>query len=121
METNFVTSKISKMLDDLQYNERCLAFFDQDDELILLGKGLRNSDLLAGMSAPLWQQVIDWFIVTYKFQVIFSYGDFAEKWAFQLNPVEGGRKPPYRSDYIYSYEEARGQAILKAIELISKP
>lgn len=55
----FVSYEIAKKLDYLQFNEECLAFFDEDNNL-QIGGSFKNSSMLKGVTVPLYQQVIDW-------------------------------------------------------------
>lgn len=57
----FLPAKLASEANNHLYNEPCLAFFTEDNEFNLLSKPLRNTDMLRGFTAPLYQQIIDWF------------------------------------------------------------
>lgn len=133
MNKQFVTYEIALKLKELGFNEGVCAYYkgkpystDGTEGKFcwygeLDGHGnwlIVNNDSI--VAAPLWQQVIDWLVDVHKYHIEPTYGDYAKKWAFQLNAVNGGRKPPFRSDYIYNYSEVKIHAILKALELINK-
>lgn len=113
MEEEFVTRDIAKIMDDLQYNGTCFGFYSEDGDLIF-GK-YKNSNMLKGFTAPLWQQAIDW-LRTKKVKVIEStLGGWrsysSEKIGWDIY-IPSQRTPIYKS---MPLEEA----ILKALTLIS--
>jgi hypothetical protein len=64
MKKEFVTYKIAKKLKELNFNTECFATYHPSGEIISLGItrpviniGIQNSFLV---TAPLWQQAIDW-------------------------------------------------------------
>ena len=83
---------------------------------------VKNSEFtkaIHNVAAPLWQQVIDWFRIKYNWLIVVDVANSNEYYAAIREYDKIGAiisKIPYK---IYSiYEEAREQAILKAIELI---
>lgn len=134
MKTQFVTYEIALKLKELGFDESCLACFTSR----LSGKDFTEfwfSDQIWGNSdfhpdvrickntdftneksctAPLWQQVIDWFIDNYNYNIEIRRNWPKLKYFYTID------HPLLRevSTSIYSRKEAREQAILKAIELI---
>jgi hypothetical protein len=126
MKEQFVPYEIALKLKELGFDEECLAHYRYNSnmtkpDLINIGgitpnksfldklKGFENESLVL---APLWQQVIDWFRTNCNRNVIINTVDW-ETWFFVVNSVVNINR--------YSnYEEAREQAILKVITLISK-
>lgn len=123
MKKQFVTYPIAISLKELGFNEPCLAEYDLDDNnhSIELIERLETTSInsIKVLTAPLWQQVIDW---------------FREKHQININPLIDHNGVYYWviSRPINSYEVetedingesweiARETAILKAIEIIKK-
>jgi hypothetical protein len=135
MEREFVTYKIALQLKELGYNKRCLACFTPHMgngifELVREGSSNEKSGFnerfiksgaINGCSAPLWQQVIDWFREKYDTHIeIYNYNG---GWAFRVFSLKTVKiyfeqtvgEIRNNSDEFY---DVREQAILKAIELI---
>ena len=127
MKNQFATYEISLKLKELGFNEECLAFFLMRNDLRIKEykeSGNKNSAFYNNTvcSAPLYQQIIDWFREKYNIHILVSgrlidspeskvyvweiYGDFKE---LPEELYDGINK---------DYYKAREQAILKAIELI---
>ena len=123
MKNQFVTYEIALKLKELRFDEPCFGGYYHEDKEI-------NHDLFIGYNmfdgeefnreyfilAPLWQQVFDWFREKYNIYIKISYKG---KYWYEYKKGYGG----YINDFshiVSSYEEAREQAILKAIELIKK-
>ena len=135
MKEQFVTYEIALKLKELGFGEECLVFwFKKEQKLsieneyynILMCQKNKNSDFNINsnyISAPLWQQVIDWFYDKGIFIIISM--DITSMWVYQVGP---GFPPMEKiipqwvtSDYVYNNpNEAREQVILKAIELCQK-
>ena len=141
MNKQFVTYEIALKLKELGFNEKCLASYYTDDERNY-GKGdiydcrrklsssidfdpfkeefdnfYINSNETYYVSAPLWQQVIDWFREKHNMYIEITYEGGLQKdtslYSFQIWSNQTSNK----SDKM-NYFKAREQAILKAIELI---
>ena len=154
MEKQFVTYEIALKLKELGFNEKCLASYYTDDERNYdkgdiydcrrkLSSSIDfdpfkeefdnfyiNSNETYYVSAPLWQQVIDWLrnehdivieIVRQKY-----FDTYANSYAYEVvckvyknKELEGSVviRDNKNNHIFYSYEEARERAILKAIEL----
>ena len=136
MEKEFVTYEIALKLKELGFNEECFGFFTYLGELrrytnhdgdLNTFQTVKNNQIKMGdewCCAPLWQQVIDWFIVKYNLYLsIFPYynesGDLF--WYNIVNTKEEG-SCLFESDLkkVNNYHKSREQAILKTIELIKK-
>ena len=149
MKSQFVTYEIAKSLKELEFDEPCLAGYENFDCGIQLhipaGKhssvskipfyknySKQNTHIV---KAPLWQQVIDWFrekyevdiniyikkvsngnIAIYVFSIFFIAEHPDKKWYNESLDYDSQKE---NVDFV-RYSTAREQAILKAIELVSK-
>ena len=154
MEEQFVTYEIALKLKELGFNKPCLASYYTDDERNYAKDGTYdcrqkisssidfdpfkeefdnfyiNSNETYYVSAPLWQQVIDWF--REKYNLLIDSPKLDEwnigKWSVKITSLDKSIileeyvGQPYWRIYrcFRTYEEAREQAILKAIELCQK-
>lgn len=135
MEKEVVTYEIAIKLKELGFNEECILYYTNDkliseDEFLY---HIRNGSPLTyncnekscqtdwlnwgGMSiiptsAPLWQQVINFFMEKHNLCIFTIKYDNEEFYSTILNKWESSK--------FKSYEVAREQAILKAIELCQK-
>ena len=127
IKEQFVTYEIALKLKELGFDERCLGYFDiQSKELWLndLGKNIINLPEIL-LPAPLWQQAIDWFREKFHFHILIENVNVPEpkRWVYEINKLPAGVIILWNKDTsptFGSYEEAREQAILKAIELCQK-
>ena len=143
MEEQFVTYEIALKLKELGFNEKCLASYYTDDERNYdkgdiydcrrkLSSSIDfdpfkeefdnfyiNSNETYYVSAPLWQQVIDWFREKHNMYIEITYEGGLQKdtslYSFQIWSNQTSNK----SDKM-NYYKCREQAILKAIELCQK-
>jgi hypothetical protein len=154
MEKKFVTYDIAKALKELGYSEPCLGHFQ--DNIEMFSHKPINGVLYLGFlgqcksepydwnntpkwgvasqvfySAPLWQDVIDWFREKHNIIIEISYYQYHGKfiglhYKYLINRI---LSEPILDDYSESlhdenenvdFYKAREQAILKAIELIKK-
>jgi len=142
MKNQFVTYEIALKLKELGFNERCMAEysvynqkqcsqndpdfrFNTDEDLGII---FQDSNIYPDtISAPLWQQVIDWFREKHDVNIIIAKNskeiieyvkskdysiDISSRlfcWYFIDHDPKGNTS---------TYSEAREQAILKAIELL---
>ena len=148
MEKQFVTYEIALKLKELGFNEKCLASYYTDDERNYdkgdiydcrrkLSSSIDfdpfkeefdnfyiNSNETYYVSAPLWQQVIDWFREKYNLDVYTEPTYSLIEYSFKIISVQGkSKRQEYWDDMAKtykSYQEAREKAILKAIELCQK-
>ena len=143
MEKEFVTHEIALALKELGFDEHCLAYYKPyyekgvitypilysfmqtfDEELETYKSSELDSDTWKDyLLAPLWQQVIDWFREKYEIDIYPEPTYSLTEYNFKIITIQGKSK---RQEYFkemnktYSFQEAREQAILKAIELIKK-
>ena len=133
MKEQFCSYKLSRILDDLQFNKKCLAFYTEDKYFIFLDKPLRNSDLLKGFSSPLYSQVIDWLREKYNIQVLqicpipqeaikAAKGKLDNKkgYGFFLYNINWNPRIPNLDVWEEDFYKGREKAVLKAIELIEQ-
>ena len=143
IQNQFCSYKIALKLKELGFNEKCLASYYTDDERNY-GKGdiydcrrklsssidfdpfkeefdnfYINSNETYYVSAPLWQQVIDWFKEKHNMYIEITYEGGLQKdtslYSFQIWSNQTSNK----SDKM-NYYKCREKAILKAIELCQK-
>ena len=132
MKEQFVTYKIALALKELGFDEECLAYFNNDKyrDLICTCENGMDGDFTVyhysgDVNAPLWQQVIDWFdnkniiigidinpgTLFYRVHLYKRYYHNPGRLVIRKYFLSG------EFDNFISKEEAREQAILKAIEL----
>jgi hypothetical protein len=130
MNKQFVTFEIAKKLKELGFNKKCIYLFNSTDDIpqpyisepacwidwnTLYVKD-SNKHLL---SAPLWQQVIDWFREKYNYNITYNVlegynGKKITNYIFKGGNIQINFKIlSKKSDFF----EARQQAILKTIEI----
>lgn len=147
MKEQFVTYEIALKLKELGFDEECLAYYTKDKEFILLSakkrgelvghgsvrnalfKYLKENDRTYGelftlsnsIAAPLWQQVEQWFRDKYNIHITILKGNYSNNEI--NNQLCYYYSIPGKLGICYNryntYEEAREQAILKAIEIIN--
>ena len=131
MEKQFVTYEIALKLKELGFDEKCFGLF-KNEKFYRDFEVFQWQNFSDCIKAPLWQQVISWLKNECKLEIeVF-------KWVAKCYHNEELATPHYlfdidkafehTNDWIYqsinddlkyhTYEEAREQAILKAIELI---
>ena len=136
MEEQFVSYEIALKLKELGFDECCLAVYFKDKFQLIKGFNINNVDLhvaneMDAILAPLWSQVIDWFLINYNIWIsvdtslIKFYKDDelqSPKFQFIIEDLNN-RDADYMFHsadedlFYFDYKEAREQAILKAIEL----
>ena len=143
MQKQFATYEIALKLKELGFNEECLVCYSPhlgNGVFELTSKGSSNekssfnerfikAGSVNGCSAPLWQQVIDWFREEKLLELIWlpqdkSSCDPLPLYFIAIVSYEGGTmrelfNSTEKSDLLHfiSPEDAREQVILKAIEL----
>jgi len=142
MNEQFCNYKISKRLKELGFDEECLvhySFYDNQpkfhwNDISSYNRSrslMKNSDSLkekdfnyesTPITAPLWQQAIDWLRKEHNYNITYNIlegynGKKIINYIFKGGNIQTNFKIlSKRSEFF----EAREQAILKAIELISK-
>ena len=132
MKEQFVTYEIALALKELGFDEECLVYFNNDKyrDLICTCENGMDGDFTVhhysgDVNAPLWQQVIDWFdnkniiigidinpgTLFYRVHLYKRYYHNPDRLVIRKYFLSG------EFNNFISKEEARKQAILKAIEL----
>jgi hypothetical protein len=131
MVKQFVTYEIALKLKELGFNEECLAVFQIPYKKLTITGNSNVKLKMETINAPLYQQVIDWFREKHKYSVSIhvdednSTPSDIKYWYcidsfFEVPNNKIVREGIEEVDNFSSFEEAREQAILKAIELIKK-
>jgi hypothetical protein len=132
MKKEFVTYEIAVAFKELGFDESCLGLYS-DEELDYeiphkeIGEARNSSwDDSRFVTAPLWQQVIDWMLNEYR---LYAYvaGNYSggEEYTGVLI-IKGERALKYiktavSTKFYATPEEAREAVILKFIELVKNP
>ena len=134
MKEQFATYEIALKLKELGFNEECICFYNDLGILFYQSLPARYDGYRVieqidfkifeeDITAPLWQQVIDWFRDIHGIKLTIDT-DITLSWIYSIQSLHP--EATYVGNYITStrvystYEEAREQAILKSIELIKK-
>ena len=138
MNEQFCNYEISKKLKDLGFNEECLAVFYQEKFMNghvepyvwnLINSIKTNSDCNSVdiVTAPLWQQVIDWLREKHNISVEPNFSFNTRSEGFKFNGIDGciryldsGESNTTYLCEINNYYEARRLAILNALDKIKK-
>ena len=136
MKKQFVTQEIALKLKELGFDEGCLAIYDSPEfKLIheLLGYGWNSLELTNGevknsiysegnfVTAPLWQQVIDWLRDTYNLHINFQVNQFGYGFMYAIIDLVQSKCVVNLKGGVnekYTYPEAKEQAILEGIKII---
>lgn len=123
MKEQFVTYEIAKELKLLGFNEHCLAWYVDKDFYIMAPEHielcLNSKTKNRYITAPLWQQVIDWFRVNHDLYLSTQLGNGDEPWySYLITNVSNTSFIEDANQSWKTFEEAREQAILKAIEIL---
>ena len=140
MKEQFVTYEIALKLKELGFDEECLCTYGKSDKRFMRNPGTnmleepimgepyywKNSKIHESVIAsPLWQQVFDWFRITFQLFMGVSTDTISLKCSYDIfiNNIDTDKVISYSENtnsdnWTLTYEEAREQAILKAIELI---
>ena len=118
IEKEFVSYEIASQLKEIGFNEECMGWYNPD--LMITAKNIKQQDLhWEYYLAPLYQQVISWFLERKVWINIFPIDNW-NSWTFDI--VMEDCLAPFYTEFdgkeleFSSYEEAREAAILKAIE-----
>lgn len=116
MKRQFVTYDIALKLKELGFNEECIGFYylyESKEHFLISTVYNTNSSWedKISMSAPLWQQVVDWLREKHDIVIdIARIHNNSDNYHFAIN-----LQWEYHEG---DYHQAREQAILKAIERI---
>ena len=146
MKKQFVTYEIALKLKELDFDKECLAWFDENKKIQIASdvykkwtsKPLTNLNIIKVfnidcITAPLYQQVTDWFREKHNIHIEIELTDNTMQFYYQYCIVDSKNRECHDEDMIdqatriynynerfNTYEEAREQAILKTIELCQK-
>lgn len=132
IEDNFVPREIAYRLKDLNFDEECLCYIDADTDNIEFFEyydcDRSNSTLQSEYggnkfcTAPLYQQVLQWFREKYKIHIQFDWYGPDYKWGYTIDEIAETReeckyikKSWIMNDGFYFYKEALESSILKTI------
>jgi len=132
MKEQFVTYDIALKLKELGFDEECLCTYGKSDKRFMRNPGTnmidepvednpyywQNSKVHESViCAPLWQQVIDWFREANNLQVEILWRGDMSMFCYKIGRFRYASHEFSEIDY-RQFEEAREQAILKALILI---
>lgn len=128
MKDQFVTYEIALALKELGFDEECLGYYYNGNYFLGTNKSFTNSEIelenitkTPAITAPLWQQVIDWFREKYNIQIEILWQGDMDSFCYKLGKFEYGSHSFSEKNWKFTeYNECREQAILKAIELCKK-
>lgn len=126
MKKYFVTYEIALALKELGFDEisrfgsETSLYNSKGEHIFYSNYGFMYSGLSDGyISAPLWQQVIEWFRNIHNIHI--SIPNYYDGWRIDIRGFKQNIDVEYHSKpgmCLEDYYEAREQAILKAIEII---
>ncbi len=135
MKNQFLPYELALQLKELGFNEECFGLYNPNIHLDFYSKN-SNIDLITDnknvvCSAPLWQQVIDWFRINHSIYIaILPFRDNEDEIELsyyyslvqddeELNDILCNEVDLGAMDDLYdNYEECRNDVIQKAIDLI---
>jgi hypothetical protein len=135
MKEQFVSYEIAVKLKELGFDEKCIAYYGNIyGEIELLSEFvLDHSRMVSSVqsdnetSAPLWQQVIDWLRITHGVHIEISrasniHNELGYKYHTRSSIKQYDNLINFNSKIgvIFTYEQAREQAIFKAMQLIKQ-
>lgn len=121
MRDQFVTYEIAKPMEELGYNESCLAYYDlkQGDLTPELSNDFEEMDD-DDLPAPLWQQAIDWLREAHNIHLLPDVVQHPKgHYRFIIKAHATILRVQFQTTDIHSYNEARRQAILTALGLLT--
>lgn len=142
MEKQFVTYEIALRLKELGFDESCFGYYPkQVDAVPSLCVYQEESYFLIGdeppidrIEAPLWQQAIDWLREKDDLNVEINYFPNIKKYGLIISrrdfiPKNHNKKENFQRGYdvtssfitFETYDDARKQSILNALELLKLP
>lgn len=125
LDKQFVTYETALKLKELGFDEKCFKYYESDKRLIWFDYDHSLSNYVIGdaITAPLWQQVIDWFRKEYDIHINIDRNVHEDVWKYNIVTIhqpgvyliQSIAESRYNS---IQFSRVREQAILKAIELI---
>jgi len=140
MKKKFVPYLIAKDLKKIGYDVPCFARYTKHQDVLQLSISECCYDMVSGkmlygniknfnddfykkegtISAPSWDDVIDWLRKKYYFNLLLNGVDVEDKtWTARIVDVRFSTNISIVDDY-KNYDEARENTIIKSIELIKK-
>lgn len=125
----FVPCEIALQLRELGFDEPCLAWYNCNESNKFTWCESKNSNSFTNKSkhatAPLYDQVIDWFIKTHKINIVSPRYTRSNKWYWRVELMYNILDDDFSSIKSYSnFADTREQSvkdsILKAIELVKQ-
>ena len=137
MKNQFCSYEIAKQLKELEFDEECLCTYTKNDKRFMRNPGTnmldepiedapyywQNSKVHESViCAPLWQQVIDWFREKQNIYINIEPITFDDEptYIFEIINLKNGMLLNNINSSFIDPNEAREQAILKALELCQK-
>ncbi len=118
MKDQFVSYDVSLKLKRLGFNESCLCSYFEDGSLASEAKWINYNVSETLVSAPLPQQVIDWFEEIHKILILITLTDHSTRKVsiFKFNPIAGRSWNYDRVGIIETFESIK-EANTKGIEI----
>lgn len=129
IQKQFVTYEIAFAMKELGFDEECFGYYRNDNKFFYFGEDSRVQK--DSILSPLWQQCIDWFREKHSVHIEITCANFFDSYmnnysyeakckVYKNKELDGTFivRDEKNNHIFYSYEDARKQAILKAIEFI---
>jgi hypothetical protein len=122
MQKEFVTYEIANKLKNLGFDEECIGCYCIDcgnESFIFSHKFRKNSLFKEHITAPLWQQAIDWLRVNHNINLgVYPCFVFENHYNYEIIiDRDFDNMLVSNNSNVLTYEKARELGILKAIEL----
>ncbi len=112
MKKEFIPYEIALALKELGFDEPCLMYIDDEEDLI----NDDTAEWIGAIKAPLYQQASRWFRKKYQLHsTITSISQ--ESWQWHITKPGESLGKLYDEDF-YTYEEAELECIKKLIEIV---
>lgn len=112
MKKEFIPYEIALALKELGFDEPCLMYIDDEEDLI----NDDTAEWIGAIKAPLYQQAFRWFRKKYQLHsTITSISQ--ESWQWHITKPGESLGKLYDEDF-YTYEEAELECIKKLIEIV---
>ncbi len=119
MKDQFVPYEIALNLREKGFDKQCFAYFDGEKEIQPIDTDFKNFRSIGEcISAPLWQQVIDWFREKHNLIMWVEARYCFKKKYFWFIHFDVLIKDDIFDLHIETYEEARQEVIEHALTLI---
>lgn len=125
MDKQFVPIDIALELKQLGFQDECLGFYYYDGSFksYRLVYDESSSDYLDVVPAPLWQQVVDWFIEKHNIALTLTpdrttAGYFNLQVIGKFDPYKSERPILWTTDVIYGHENGLETLIREALNLL---